>query len=191
MGEIFPVIGSALTAGLFSIILWKLQTGEAKRKDAQDKADDRLKKIEANSSAVKNHEQLLNQLVEAVDELKVMTKTNSELLEKHEQTFGDLKEATENLRESSELNGEGVKVLMRHLLQIYHADYVLRGFISSHEKAEFLEAYEVYHSEGGNGTGEGWKNEVCALPVRDDLPTINPCLEILKQEKTDENLRGF
>ena len=94
-----------------------------------------------------------------------------------------LSEIAQRLKEATEVNGEGVKVMMRYMLQRYHAEYMLQGFITSHQKTEFLEAYEIYHAKGGNGTAEGWKNELCELPVRDDLPVTNPYLEMMKSKK--------
>ncbi len=94
-----------------------------------------------------------------------------------------LSEIAKELKTATEQNSEGVKVLMRYMLQRYHAAYMMRGFITSHEKQEFLEAYQVYHAKGGNGTGESWKREVDTLPVRDDVPVVNPYLELMKKEK--------
>lgn len=148
-------IGPALTAGLFGLVMWQLQKADADRKANRAKSDERMARIEANTAKLADHDQLIMSLLEIAKELKVATDQNS----------------------------EGVKVLMRYMLQRYHAAYMMRGFITSHEKQEFLEAYQVYHAKGGNGTGESWKREVDSLPVRDDVPVVNPYLELMKKEK--------
>lgn len=150
---------AALTTGLFGIIM--------KRMERSDK--DRTRRL------VKQDEVLAN------------IQENTDKLATHEDTITTLSEISAELKEATDVNSEGIKVLMRYMLQRYHASYMVRGYITSHEKTEFLEAYHVYHSKGGNGTGEGWMKEVCALPVRDDLPVINPYLDMLKKEMEHES----
>lgn len=155
MLEFLNAIGPVTVTGLFGIILWRLQAADADRKANRAKSDERMARIEANTAKLADHDALIVSLSEIARQLQVSTETNS----------------------------EGVKVLMRYMLQRYHATYMMRGFITSHEKQEFLEAYHVYHDKGGNGTGESWMREVDGLPVRDDVPVINPYLEMLKENK--------
>lgn len=153
--EFLNAIGPVTITGLFGIILWRLQAADADRKANRAKSDERMARIEANTAKLADHDALIVSLSEIARQLK----------------------------EATEVNGEGVKVLMRYMLQRYHATYMMRGFITSHEKQEFLEAYHVYHDKGGNGTGESWMREVDRLPVRDDLPVTNPYLELMKSKK--------
>ena len=155
MLEFLNAIGPVTVTGLFGIILWRLQAADADRKANRAKADEQFARIEANTQRSQ-----LNK--EAIAELGLITA---------------------RLRDSAESNDEGLKLVMRYLLQRYHAEYMLQGFLTSHQKTEFLEAYEIYHAKGGNGTAEGWKNELCELPVRDDLPVTNPYLELMKSKK--------
>ena len=155
MLEFLNAIGPVTVTGLFGIILWRLQAADADRKANRAKADEQFARIEANTQRSQ-----LNK--EAIAELGLITA---------------------RLRDSAESNDEGLKLVMRYLLQRYHAEYMLQGFLTSHQKTEFLEAYEIYHAKGGNGTAEGWKNELCELPVRDDLPVTNPYLEMMKSKK--------
>lgn len=148
-------IGPALTAGLFGLVMWQLQKADADRKANRSKSDEQFARIEANTRRSQLNE-------EAIAELGLITA---------------------RLKDSAESNDEGLKLIMRYLLQRYHAEYMLQGFLTSRQKTEFLEAYEIYHAKGGNGTAEGWKNELCELPVRDDLPVTNPYLEMLKRKK--------
>ena len=151
----FTVAGGALVTGFFGIVLWWLQKADADRKENRRQSDERMERIEQNTI----------------------------LLQKHEKTMATLTEVATALKEASDSNGEGVKIIMRYMLQRYHAEYMLQGWVSSAQKRDFLEAYTVYHAKGGNGTAEGWKREVCTLPVRDDLPVANAYLELLRETK--------
>ncbi|WP_290457599.1 hypothetical protein [Faecalibaculum rodentium] len=153
--SLIDACGSALVAGLFGVVMWYLQKQEKQGKVRDEDTKKRLETIQANTAKLADHDALIVSLSEIASQLK----------------------------EATDQNSEGVKVLMRYMLQRYHATYMMRGFINSHEKQEFLEAYAVYHSKGGNGTGESWKREVDTLPVRDDVPVINPYLEMLKENK--------
>lgn len=153
--SLIDACGSALVAGLFGVVMWYLQKQEKQGKVRDEDTKKRLEMIQANTAKLADHDALIVSLSEIARQLK----------------------------EATEVNGEGVKVLMRYMLQRYHAEYMLQGFLTSHQKTEFLEAYEIYHAKGGNGTAEGWKNELCELPVRDDLPVTNPYLELMKSKK--------
>lgn len=153
--SLIDACGSALVAGLFGVVMWYLQKQEKQGKLRDEDTRKRLDMIHANTEKLASHDALIVSLSEIARQLK----------------------------EATDQNSEGVKVLMRYMLQRYHAAYMMRGFITSHEKQEFLEAYTVYHSKGGNGTGESWKREVDTLPVRDDVPVVNPYLEMLKENK--------
>lgn len=145
-------VGPALMTGLFGLIMWRLQRSDKDREQRHQKTDTLLETAKDNA--------------ERIGDLEV--------------TFKELHEITKELKEISEVNGEGVKGIMRYMLQRYHAEYLLQGYITSKQKSEFLEAYGVYKAKGGNGTAEGWKNEVDRLPIRDDLPSVNPYLQVLK-----------
>ncbi|WP_301094520.1 hypothetical protein [Faecalibaculum rodentium] len=153
--EIISACGSAIVAGRFGVVMWHLNRQDKDREEKAKQTQRQLDQVLANTEKLKAHDDVIMNLSEALKE--VMTATDQ--------------------------NSEGVKALMRYLLQRYHATYMIRGFITSHEKQEYLEAYEVYRSKGGNGTGESWKREVDTLPVRDDVPVVNPYIELLKNGK--------
>lgn len=154
--SLIDACGSALVAGLFGVVMWYLQRQEKAGKVRDEDTKKRLEMIQTNTAKLADHDALIVSLSQLAKELKVATDQNS----------------------------DGVKVLMRYMLQRYHATYMMRGFITSHEKQEFLEAYHVYHGKGGNGTGESWMREVDGLPVRDDVPVVNPYLEILREKES-------
>lgn len=160
MISIINSILPAVITGLFAIIMWKLQTAENTRKKNRDKQDERLERIE------KSLEDMEDKAVKLSD------------LEKDIWCLSDI---AEKLKFSGDTNGEGLKIVMRYMLQRYHAEYMMQGFVTSHQRSDFLEAYELYKTKGGNGTAEGWYKEVIVLPVRDDLPVVNPYLELLKK----------
>lgn len=159
MENLLIAIGPAFMTGLFGVIMWRLQKSDNDRKVRHDKTDALLETVKINTTRIDQTEDLL----------------------------GELRSIAKELKESSDANSDGVKLLMRYMLQRYHGEYKLRGYITSKELDEFLEAFAVYEAKGGNGTAKLWKKEVESLPVRDDLPIENAYIRILKGEKHGEN----
>ena len=162
MLEFINAVLPVIITGLFGVIMWKLQTTEATRKENREKEDERLERIE-----------------ETLEEMEDKATKLSNL----EKDIWCLSDIAETLKTSGETNGEGLKIVMRYMLQRYHAEYMMQGFVTSHQRSDFLEAYSLYKTKGGNGTAEGWHKEVLTLPVRDDLPVVNPYLELLKKKE--------
>lgn len=160
MLEIINSVLPVIVTGLFGVIMWKLQAAEATRKENREKQDERLERIE-----------------KSLEEMEGKAGKFSDL----EKEIGRLSEVAEKIRFVGDVNGEGLKIVMRYMLQRYHAEYMMQGFVTSHQRSDFLEAYDLYKAKGGNGTAEGWHKEVLELPVRDDLPVVNPYLELLKK----------
>lgn len=57
-------------------------------------------------------------------------------------------------------------ILMRSLLKSLHDEYLQRGWISSEEYSEFMDAYNVYARMGGNGLGKRYAEDIKKLEVR-------------------------
>lgn len=149
--------GSGFITGLFSIVLYKLRKADEDRKANQAQADKRMKRIEANTAKLAEHEEIMKDMIAIANELKQATK----------------------------LNGEGTKVTMRHMLKMYHAEFMAQGYITTDQKTIFLECYQVYEAKGGNGVAVGWKKAIESLPVRDDIPTVSPFLRVLRGDKNE------
>lgn len=160
MISIINSILPAVITGLFAIIMWKLQTAENTRKKNRDKQDERLERIEKSLEDMEDKATKLSNL---------------------EKDIWCLSDIAETLKASGDINGEGLKIVMRYMLQRYHAEYMLQGFVTSHQKKDFLEAWDLYKAKRGNGTADSWHKDIEGLPVRDDLPAVNPYLELLKK----------
>lgn len=107
--SLIDACGSALVAGLFGVVMWFLQRQEKQGKVRDEDTKKRLEMIQANTAKLADHDALIVSLSQLAKDLKVATDQNS----------------------------DGVKVLMRYMLQRYHATYMMRGFITSHENRSF------------------------------------------------------
>lgn len=73
------------------------------------------------------------------------------------------------------------------MLKMYHAEFMAQGYITTDQKTIFLECYQVYEAKGGNGVAVGWKKAIEELPVRDDIPTVSPFLQVLRGDKNERD----
>lgn len=122
-----------------------------------------------------------------MDEILKQIKKNAEASNANAEIIKEFSVAIQDLKGVTEANSEGVKDILRYMLQRFHGEYMVLGYIHSHQLSEYLDIYKAYSALGGNGTGEGWCKEVCDLPVRDDLPIINPYLDLMKKETRKED----
>lgn len=165
MLEFINAVLPVVITGLFGVIMWKLQTAETTRKENRQKQDERLGRIE---KTLEENENVIQELKEKSEE---MNGNYSVLIEK-----------VDDIVKKTEINASANRVTLRHMLQRYHAEYTLQGFVTSNQKKEFLETWDAYEREDGtdNDTGKGYKKVVEELPVRDDLPVVNPFIELIK-----------
>ncbi|WP_305180686.1 hypothetical protein [Ileibacterium valens] len=156
--EFILTISPAVTAGLFGLLSLMLQKKEARSKRNSERMEEILQLIKQNEETSQKNTELITDFSQWLEHIKVMVEANS----------------------------VGVKDILRYMLQRFHATYKLVGYLDSHQLKEYQEMHAAYHSLHGNGTGDIWLAEVESLPIRDDLPTVNPYLEILKKETGDE-----
>lgn len=163
--EWINVVSPGVITGLFSLLAFMFQRKEARSKKNSERMDQ-----------IANHMELISEMIEKNYEI---ISWNMESIQEVSNDLADLKSLTQ-------ANAEGTKDTLRYMLQRQHAQYMVTGYISSHQLDEFNEQFETYASLGGNGTAAGWKREIETLPVRDDLPILNPYLEIYKEKILEE-----
>lgn len=114
---------------------------------------------------------------DVIEENRKLISENSAMIERYQtETRDRLTDLNETLTKSTaqmERMERGQKALLRHDLESKHAKYMAQGQITSTQHREFLEEYDVYHSEGGNGTVTAMVRDLSKLPIVDPI-TIDP-----------------
>lgn len=147
------VILPIVMTSLMGIITYKIEYRDKKKEKELERAE-ALRKEEAD-----RFEQFRKEEKELHEELKRMIRENTE------RTF---------------LNAEASKDVLRYMLTRYHAEYMIQGYITSHQLDVFSELYNTYHVLGGNGTVTHLFEEVSNLPVRNDCPSVSPYQKVLQ-----------
>lgn len=83
-------------------------------------------------------------------------------------------------------NSEGTKLILFYMLERWHAEYMAQEFVSTQQRKQYEEAYCAYHNLGGNGNGTAMWEEIQELPVRNDKPTVNPYIKLLKKANRED-----
>lgn len=90
------------------------------------------------------------------------------------------KEKAEELAQI-QANSEGIKLILKYMLEKYHAEYMIQKFITPDQRRNFHDIYTAYVSLHGNGEGTKMMEEIMELPIRTDLHPINPFITLLKK----------
>lgn len=56
------------------------------------------------------------------------------------------------------------KIMMRQMIRDAHREYMAAGVIDEDELEHLEDVYSVYHSLGGNSSGDRWMKEIRKLP---------------------------
>ncbi len=92
----------------------------------------------------------------------------------------------ESRRAQIQANSEGIKVMIRYMLKRYHSEYMVQGFITSDQLADWQEMYDIYRALKGNGLAVAYNRDIMALPVRNDIPNESPYMTLLRKCKEEK-----
>ena len=77
-------------------------------------------------------------------------------------------------------NSRGTMLILRYMLQRYHAEYTHKDYVTREQFINFKELYEAYHALGGNGFATHMWEDVQKLPTRTDVSeSISPFTDML------------
>lgn len=79
-------------------------------------------------------------------------------------------------------NSEGIKLILRYMLERYHAEYMIQEFVTPDQRRLYRDIYEAYEGLHGNGEGTKMEEEIMELPVRTDVHPVNPFVTLLKKQ---------
>ncbi len=71
--------------------------------------------------------------------------------------------------------------MLKYMLERYHAEYMIQGFITPDQRRSYSDIYEAYVGLHGNGEGTKMKEEIMNLQIRTDLHPANPFITLLKK----------
>lgn len=101
--------------------------------------------------------------------------------DKRDQAHEDRKKEKAQELAQIHANSEGIKLMLKYMLERYHAEYMIQGFITPDQRRSYSDIYEAYVGLHGNGEGTKMKEEIMNLQIRTDLHPVNPFITLLKK----------
>jgi len=101
--------------------------------------------------------------------------------DKRDQAHEDRKKEKAQELAQIHANSEGIKLMLKYMLERYHAEYMTQGFITPDQRRSYSDIYEAYVGLHGNGEGTKMKEEIMNLQIRTDMHPVNPFITLLKK----------
>ena len=87
-----------------------------------------------------------------------------------------IKQKEEKIAQIRKANSEGIKLVLRYMLNRYHTEYMIQGKITYSQYKDWMDMFEAYRALGGNSIAMDWN---------DDIENIEKC-DILDKMSTFE-----
>mgnify|MGYP003496694139 CR=1 FL=1 len=77
-------------------------------------------------------------------------------------------------------NSRGIMLVLRYMLQRYHAEYMHKKYVTEGQYKTFEDIYNAYHDLGGNGYATHMWKDIQELEIRNDVSEcVSPYAEIV------------
>lgn len=113
--------------------------------------------------------------------LSVYFTSSQKMDDKRDQAHEDRKKEKAKELAQIQANSEGIKLMLKYMLERYHAEYMIQGFITPDQRRSYSDIYEAYVGLHGNGEGTKMKEEIMNLQIRTDMHPVNPFITLLKK----------
>lgn len=68
-------------------------------------------------------------------------------------------------------NSEGIKLVLRYMLNRYHTEYMVQGKMTYDQYKDWLDLFSAYRALGGNSIAMSWNNDIEDLEKCNHLET--------------------
>lgn len=86
-------------------------------------------------------------------------------------------------REERKANTQGMKEILGYMIDRWHEEFVLQGYVTTDQRNQFEGVYKAYAKNKGNGAREKKWEEVKALHIDDTKSSISPFLQFYFEQK--------
>lgn len=93
-------------------------------------------------------------------------------------------------REERKANTQGMKEILGYMIDRWHEEFVLQGYVTTDQRNQFEDVYNAYAKNKGNGARKKKWEEVQALHVDDTKSSISPFLQFYFEQKAKMERKG-
>lgn len=77
----------------------------------------------------------------------------------------------------------GMKEILGYMLDRWHEEYILQGYVTTSQRNQFKSVYEAYAACKGNGARESKWKEIQGLHIDDTKSNMSPFLQFYFEQK--------
>lgn len=107
---------------------------------------------------------------------KKKEKVRDDAAKKKEQEIASIRKA----------NSEGIKLVLRYMLQRYHTEYMIQGKITYSQYKEWIDIHNAYTALHGNSIADEWHEDIENMEKCDHTDTI-PAFEALMRKSMEKH----
>lgn len=93
-------------------------------------------------------------------------------------------------RTERKANTLGMKEILGYMIDRWHEEFMLQGYITTDQRNTFQGAYEAYAANKGNGARAAKWNEIQKLPIDDTKSSMSPILRFYLNQSTKQDKEG-
>lgn len=91
-----------------------------------------------------------------------------------------IKQKEEQIAQVRKANSEGIKLVLRYMLNRYHTEYMIQGKITYSQYKDWMDLFAAYRALGGNSIAMDWN---------DDIENIDKCNTLEKMSTFEAMVR--
>lgn len=93
-------------------------------------------------------------------------------------------------REERKANTEGMKEILGYMIDRWHEEFVLQGYVTTDQRNTFEGVYKAYAKNKGNGAREAKWKEVQRMRIDDTKSSLSPILLFYLEQKQGMKKKG-
>lgn len=86
-------------------------------------------------------------------------------------------------RKERKANTEGMKEILGYMIDRWHEEFVLQGYVTTDQRNTFEGVYDAYAANKGNGAREAKWREVQQMRIDDTKSSLSPILLFYMEQK--------
>lgn len=84
-----------------------------------------------------------------------------------------IKQKEEKIAQVRHANSEGIKLVLRYMLNRYHTEYMIQGKITYSQYKDWMDMFEAYTALNGNSIAVEWNEDIEHMEKCDSLDTMS------------------
>ena len=93
-------------------------------------------------------------------------------------------------RKERKANTEGMKEILGYMIDRWHEEFVLQGYVTTDQRNTFEGVYKAYAANKGNGAREAKWREVQRMRIDDTKSSLSPILLFYMEQKMGMKEKG-